>query len=203
MCQFGLDTLSWARRGAIVHGVDISERSIARAGELKKEAGLDGTFVRSDVLDLIGVIDQKFDIIIQTYGTQCWLSDMQKWAKVVAHYLKPGGTFFMADDHPIICIWEKPPNSYFHKEPIRYANEPDYCDRDYLIKAERVEFQHQLSQIVNALIDAGMVIEHVGEYDRSYYPIEADWVEDNRYWYPPDGPPMYPLMFSIKARKAE
>ena len=63
MCQFGMDTLSWARRGAVVTGVDISDRSIERADELKKLAGLDATFVRSDVLDLIGVIDQQFDVV--------------------------------------------------------------------------------------------------------------------------------------------
>ncbi len=204
MCQFGLDTLSWARRGAIVTGVDISDQSIKRAEQLKKEAGLAGTFLRSDVLDLVGLIDDKFDLVIQTYGTHCWLSDLSKWGRVVAHFLKPGGQFFMADDHPIICIREKPPNSYFLKEPIRYSNEPDYCDRDYIVKEERVEFQHQLSEIINVLIDAGLTIERVGEYDHSYYPIEEDWVEDNnRYWRPPDGPPLYPLMFSIKARKPE
>jgi SAM-dependent methyltransferase len=203
MCQFGLDTLSWARRGTTVTGIDISDQSIKRADELNKLAGLEGRFLRSDVLDAIGLIDEKFDYVIQTYGTQCWISDMEKWAQVVAHYLKPGGQFFMADDHPIICLWETPPNPYIHKEPIRYSGEPDYCDRDHVIETERVEFQHPLSQIVNAIIKAGLTIEHLGEYDKGYYPIEADWVEKDRYWYPPDGSPMYPLMFSLKARKPE
>ncbi len=201
MCQFGMDTLSWARRGAVVTGVDISDRSIARADELKKLARLDATFVRSDVLDLIGVIDQQFEIVFQSHGTHCWISDMDKWARVVAHYLKPDGLFFIVDDHPIICLWEEPPNSYLHKEPIRYTGEPDYCDREHIIETERVEFQHPLSQIVNALISAGLTIEHLGEYDKGYYPIQADWYEKDGYWYPPDGPPMYPLMFSLKARK--
>jgi len=202
MCQFGMDSLSWVRRGAVVTGVDISDRSIARAEELKKLAGLEATFVRSDVLDLIGVIDQQFDIVFQSHGAHCWISDMDKWAQVVAHYLKPGGLFFIVDDHPIICVYENPAYSYLHKEPIRYSDEPDYCDREHIIETERVEWQHPLSQIVNALIKAGLVIEKLDEYDKGYYPIEADWVEDNRYWYPPDGPPLYPLMFSLKARKA-
>lgn len=203
MCQFGMDTLSWARRGATVTGIDISDQSIKRAEELKQQTGLAGRFVRSDVLDAIGLVDDKFDIVIQTHGTLCWISDLDRWAQVVAHYLKPGGQFFMADDHPIICIWETLPCSYLHKEPIRYSGEPDYCDREHIIETERVEFQHPLSQIVNAIINAGLILEHLGEYDKGYYPIEADWVEKDSYWYPPDGPPMYPLMFSLKARKPE
>ncbi len=201
MCQFGLDTLSWARRGAVVTGVDISDRSIMRADELKKAAGLDARFIRSDVLELRGNLDEKFDIVFQSHGTHCWISDMKRWAQVVAHYLKPGGTFFMVDDHPIICIWEEPNYSYFHQEPVRYAGEPDYCDREFMVEDERVEFQHPLSEIVNALIKASLRIEHLGEYDKGYYPIHADWVEKDRYWYPPGGPPLYPLMFSVKARK--
>jgi 2-polyprenyl-3-methyl-5-hydroxy-6-metoxy-1,4-benzoquinol methylase len=94
MCQFGLDTLSWARRGAVVTGIDISDQSIKRADELKQLAGLEGRFLRSDVLDAIGLVDDKFDNVIQTYGTQCWISDMEQWAQVVAHYdhLPLGGT---------------------------------------------------------------------------------------------------------------
>lgn len=134
MCQFGMDTLSWARRGAAVTGVDISDRSIIRANELKKLAGLEGRFVRNDVLDLIGVLDDKFDIVFQSYGTHCWISDMDKWAQVIAHYLKPGGTFFIVDDHPIICIWEEPNYSYLHKEPIRYSHEPDYLRKPTLTR---------------------------------------------------------------------
>jgi 2-polyprenyl-3-methyl-5-hydroxy-6-metoxy-1,4-benzoquinol methylase len=101
MCQFGLDTLSWARQGALVTGVDISDRSIQVANELKVQCGLHAEFVRSDVLDLTGLIDRNFDIVFQSYGTHIWVSDMFKWAKVVSHYLKPGGVFFMIDEHPI------------------------------------------------------------------------------------------------------
>src|SRR5512141_1814661 len=83
MCQFGLDTLSWARLGAQVTGVDISDKSIERANELKEKAGFpEARFVRSDVLDLIGALDDKFDIIYQSYGTHLWISDIKQWARV-------------------------------------------------------------------------------------------------------------------------
>ncbi|MFH1688062.1 MAG: class I SAM-dependent methyltransferase [bacterium] len=201
MCQFGMDTLSWARLGALVTGADISDRSIERAHQLAEAAGLKAEFVRSDVLDLVGVIDRQFDIVYQSYGTLCWLADLEKWAKVVAHYLKPGGTFLIIDDHPIICIYEDLPCAYLHQDAIRYSNEPDYCDRDFIVKKERVEHQHPLSEIVNCLISAGLVIVNLHEYDKGYYPIREDWVRQGDFWYPPDGSPLYPLMFSLKAFK--
>jgi SAM-dependent methyltransferase len=115
MCQFGLDTLSWAHEGAVVTGVDISDKSIQRAEELKVKSGLKGDFFRCDVLDFIGVIEKKFDLVYQSYGTLPWLSDVFKWAEVVAHYLKPGGTFYIADGHPIKVLYYDPGMSYFAK----------------------------------------------------------------------------------------
>jgi SAM-dependent methyltransferase len=203
MCQFGLDTLSWARRGAIVTGVDISDRSIERANELKEKAGLPVPveFVRCDVLDLKGKIDKKFDIVFQSYGILCWISDVDRWAQVVAHYLKPGGIFYLIDDHPILYIYEIKNGSYFDRQETRSSGAPDYCDRSYVLKSDLVEWQHTLSSIVNAFIRAGLTIESLDEFDKSYYPRREDWYEENGYWYPPGGPPPYPLMFSLKARK--
>jgi SAM-dependent methyltransferase len=204
MCQFGLDTLSWAREGASVTGVDISDMSIKRANELKEKTGLPAEFVRCDVLDLIGVIDKKFDIVYQSYGTHCWISDIFKWAEVVAHYLKPGGTFYIIDGHPIEVLHFDPPVSYFQTEPERTTNYPDYCDRNTLIKSEQVEWQHPVSEIINALIQAGLTIQRVDEYNFGYYRVDEDWYseEDGQYWYPPGGPTDYPLLLAIKATKS-
>lgn len=202
MCQFGMDTLSWARLGTAVTGVDISDNSITRANELKKRAGLeDARFIRSDVLDLIGVIPEKFDIVFQSYGTHCWIADINRWADVIAHHLMPGGIFYIIDDHPIVTIYLTESMTYLDKKPERYRNERDYCDFDYIVEKERVEWQHPLSSIINSLIKAGLVIEQVNEYDKGYYQMEKDWYPDGDYWYPPGGPPRYPLMFSLKARK--
>ncbi len=204
MCQFGLDTLSWARQGALVTGIDISDRSIELANKLKEAAGLSAEFVRSDVLDLKDVIDGQFDIIYQSYGTHCWISDLDRWAQVVAWFLKPGGTFLMIDGHPIEWIFMEQGGSYFDTEPDRSRNNPDYCDRSYIIRNELVEWQHTVADIVNALIDAGLTIERLGEYDFGYYAIKDDWYrhpEIPGYWYPPGGPSKYPLMFMVKAQK--
>lgn len=204
MCQFGLDTLSWARQGAIVTGVDISERSIEVANDIQQKSGLDAEFVRSDVLDLIGTIDHKFDFVYQSYGTHCWISDIFEWAKVVAHYLKPGGTFFLIDEHPVNLLFLYPDQKYdyFAKEPERTIDGTDYCETETIVKGEQVEWQHQVSEIVNALIKAGLTIERLDEYNHGYYKFAEDWYEnDDYYWYPPSGPTKYPLMLAIKARK--
>ncbi len=204
MCQFGMDTLSWARKGANVTGVDISDNSIMHADELKKKIGFDeAKFVRSDILELIGKLDKKFDIVFQSYGTHCWLADLTKWAEVVAHHLKPGGTFYIIDDHPILILYETEHERYLQKEPERYSGHPDYADSSYIIKNELVEWQHPISEFVNCLVKAGLVIDEMHEYDKGYYQMYEDWVRKGDFWYPPDGSPRHPLMFSLKAHKPE
>jgi SAM-dependent methyltransferase len=204
MCHFGLDTLSWARQGAIVTGVDLSDRSIAVANEIKVKAGLKAEFVHSDVLDLIGVIDRKFDFVFQSYGTHIWLSDLDRWAAVIAHYLKPGGVFFLVDGHPIepLFLFPEQKYDYFAGEPERTLNPKDYCAKETSIDGEHVEWQHPVSKIVNALIGAGLTIERLDEYNFGYYRFAPDWIEQpDHYWLPPEGLTKYPLMLAIKARK--
>ena len=203
MCQFGLDTISWARMGANVSGIDISDTSIERAKEIKMKAGLpEAMFYRSDVLDAIGLIYSKFDIVFQSYGTHIWISDIYRWAEVVAHYLKPGGLFFIVDEHPINPLFLYPPKDYFAEEPDIEINPTDYCRTDHRIDGTLIEWQHPLSEIINALIAAGLTIEEVKEYNHGYYKAFPDWYRtDDHYWYPPDGPAPFPLMMSIKARK--
>ena len=200
-CQFGLDTLSWARRGAEVTGVDISDWSIARAHELVEKSGVPGRFIEGDVLELIGKIDDRFDIVFQSYGTHCWLSDIKRWAEVVAHYLKPGGVFYIIDFHPVSssCLYDEV-ESYFDRGPYRYRDESDYCDRDYIVKSERVEWQHTLADIVSAVAQAGLRLEFLHEFDVTCDPEDDTWLKDGRYLRPPK-PVKFPLMFSIKARK--
>ncbi|MBU0982274.1 MAG: class I SAM-dependent methyltransferase [candidate division Zixibacteria bacterium] len=203
MCQFGLDTLSWAREGASVVGIDISDNSIKHANELKKKAGIEAEFYRSDILDAIGLIDRKFDVVYQSYGTLCWLSDINRWAEVVAHYLKPGGLFCIIDGHPMDSLYNGSEHTYFSTEPEIDPDPEDYCAPRPKIESTLIEWQHPLSATINALIRVGLIIEHVGEYDFSGYVGGEGWIaKDEDFWYPPDGPTPYPLMMSIKARKS-
>ena len=200
-CQFGLDTMSWARRGARVTGVDISDRSIALANELSRQSGIPARFILSDVLDLIGKTEDRFDIVFQSYGTHAWLSDLNKWAEVVAYHLKPGGIFYIVDIHPVsMPIMYGDPDSYFDRGPHYYQGETDYCDREYRIQNVCVEWQHTLADIVNAVMGAGLRLEFLNEFDRACDRKDDSWVERDRYFWPPKPLP-YPLLFSLKARK--
>lgn len=202
LCQFGMDTLSWARLGAQVTGVDISDKSIEYAEKLKQLAGFpEAKFIRSDVLELEGKLDDQFDIIFMSHGTICWIEDMNALAKTIARYLKPGGTFFIVDSHPVEILFITDKIGYLDKNPDRNTGERDYCDRDYVIPHEMVEWQHPLSEIINSLIDAGLTIKRLDEYNKGFYAVEEDWYREGDYYYPPDGPPRYPIMFALRAVK--
>ena len=103
-CHFGMDTLSWARLGAQVTGVDFSPKAIRQARKLAKQIGQKARFVESDIYSLKENLAGKFDIVFTSFGTIGWLPDLEKWADVIAHFLKKGGVFYIADFHPWIYI---------------------------------------------------------------------------------------------------
>src|SRR4029077_17046179 len=99
-CHFGMDTLSWARLRARVPGADYSEEAITAARSLAAELGLEARFICANLYDLPDVLDEQFDIVVSTYGVLSWLPDLPAWARVVARFLRPGGTFCIVDLHP-------------------------------------------------------------------------------------------------------
>ena len=107
-CHFGLDTLSWARLGARVTGVDLSDDAIATARRLNAELGLDARFIRANVFDLPEVLDEEFDVVYTAMGVLVWLPDLTAWARVVARHLKPGGLFYLLETHPSRMSSTKP-----------------------------------------------------------------------------------------------
>ncbi len=83
-CHFGLDTLSWARRGASVVGLDFSEPAIEAANRLASETGIDGTFVAADLYDAEAALGgERFDIVYTGLGALNWLPDLRRWAQIV------------------------------------------------------------------------------------------------------------------------
>jgi 2-polyprenyl-3-methyl-5-hydroxy-6-metoxy-1,4-benzoquinol methylase len=96
-CHFGLDTLSWARLGATVAGVDFSQKAIAEARGLAAELGIPATFVASDLYALPDVVDERFDIVYTSRGVLGWLPDIARWAQVGAHFVKPGGFLYITE----------------------------------------------------------------------------------------------------------
>lgn len=98
-CHFGLDTLSWARRGARATGVDFSRAAVTAARELSAELGVPAVFHRADVQDLPAELS-GFDLAVTTYGVTCWLEDLSAWAASVHGALRPGGRFLLVEFHP-------------------------------------------------------------------------------------------------------
>lgn len=205
-CHFGQDSLSWTRMGAKVTGLDFSEVAIEYAQKLNEELGLDAKFVCSDVYEAANVLTEKYDIVYTSYGVLGWLPDMQKWAKVVANCLATGGELHLVEFHPVVWMFDNDITyiqySYFNREVIIEEEEATYADKDASLTSTSVTWNHPLSDVVNALISAGLRIEILQEYDFSPYncfPNTVPAPEGN--FYLKDKERKMPLVYSIKAKK--
>jgi SAM-dependent methyltransferase len=210
-CHIGTDTLSWARLGAAVTGVDFSAESLAYARKLQQELGLPATFLQSNVYDLRTVLEGQFDIVYTSRGVLCWLRDLEEWGRIVAHFLRPGGTFYIIESHPFAHVMEGTPGGalaitypYFHApDPTRWdAGEGDYADATYVTRNPSYEWQWSMGDILNAVIDAGLQIEFLHEYDRLFFKLYPEMVEGPPRWYRlPQYAGKLPLVFTLRAKK--
>ncbi len=203
-CHFGLDTLSLARLGAKVTGADISDRSIEEARKLSEISGVHGRFIRSDLFDLPDVLQGVFDIVYSTYGVVWWMSDIKRWAGIVARYIKPGGFFYLAEVHPVLDMLDENKGiaeSYFHISTERYYEEMDNCDKTVKID-EEVGWRWTIGDVVTALAQSGLRIDFLHEHPFSVYDKYATMVKDSEgWWYYPDRKNDVPLLYSLKASK--
>lgn len=122
-CHFGLDTLSWARLGAKVTGVDFSEEGIKLAKSLSDELHIEAKFICSNIYDIENHINEKFDIVFTSYGTIGWLNDLQEWGRLISKHLKPGGFFYIVDFHNIMWMFDEEYkyfkySYFFNEKPI-------------------------------------------------------------------------------------
>ncbi len=212
MCHFGLDTLSWARMGARVTGVDFSGPAIRTARKLAEDCDIEATFIESDVYDLPSKLDDEFDIVFTSYGVLFWLPDVLRWAEVVAKFLHPGGVFHIVEFHPIQGIFEQSDEDldlvvsrpYFTPdEPLRFEEDGSYADREAELE-HRATFSwpHPLGEVVTALIDAGLRIDFVHEFPftvEEFFPSCVANPDGSFRLAKHDG--SVPLLYSIKATK--
>lgn len=214
-CHFGMDTISWARLGAIATGVDFSPRAIERARELAQETGVQAEFVCCDVADARDHLDGEFDIVFVSYGAISWLPDLRPWARTIASVLAPGGRLFVVDNHPALWVYDDTdagtqagPDDlrlkypYFGREPIRDEMTGNYADPDSDVSTVSYSWQHTFEEIIGSLLDAGMRITALREYDRiawAWFP----WMvrDDDGLWRMPPDSVDIPLMFSVSAVK--
>lgn len=205
-CHFGMDSLNWARMGAEVTGVDLSDEAIKEAIQLNDEVGLNAKFICCNVYDLKENLDEKFDIVFTSYGTIGWLPDLNKWAELISFYLKPGGIFYMADFHPVVWIFDdefkQVKYHYENKEVIITESQGTYTDRYAAIKSKEYGWNHSISEILNALISHGLQIKHFNEFMYSPYPCFSNTVEfEKGKWHIHGMEGKLPMVYSIRAQK--
>lgn len=225
-CNAGQDSLSLVKMGATVTGVDISDVAIDFAQKLSADSGIPATFYRADVYDWLAETaagTQRFDIVFSSYGALCWLSDINTWAKGVAAILNPGGRVVLVDFHPYSMVFGddwSPAYDYFQQgKPMEWDDGiGDYvamageslAPSGYLAGEESFknphpsyEFQWPVSEIITAILDAGLRLTTFKEYP---YFNGATLMNDMRQTengrvYPPEGLPNLPLTYAIEAIK--
>jgi 2-polyprenyl-3-methyl-5-hydroxy-6-metoxy-1,4-benzoquinol methylase len=203
-CHFGQDSLSLARLGAKVTGVDFSEKAIEKAKGFNSKLNLDTEFICCDIYDLPNHLNQKFDIVFTSYGTIGWLPDLTKWANVVSKFLKPNGKFIMAEFHPVVWMFDNDFEAifynYFNIVPIIEDESGTYADRYSEIEAKTITWNHSTSEVLNSLIQSGLEINSFNEFDYSPYNCfnETEEFEPNKFRIKHLGNKI-PMVFSILA----
>jgi SAM-dependent methyltransferase len=216
-CHFGLDTLSWARRGARVVGLDLSDEAIALARRLAAETGLQerAEFVCADVYDAAAHLgDRRFDVVFVSWGAVEWLPDLERWAEVISRQLMPGGTFYMAEIHPFAYGLDEVPGEHDVYVKYRLLPAPDRPDVEpvegsYADMGADTEglvsygWAHSFAEILGALSGAGLRLQHLHEFPASPAPFWKWMVRDeDRWWWLPaeDGGVRRDLPFSYSLR---
>jgi SAM-dependent methyltransferase len=211
-CNMGSDTLSWARLGARVTGVDSAEAAIAQARALATEAGLAARFLPSDLYTLSSVLDEQFDIVFASYGALCWLPDLTRWAEIVARSMRPGGIFLLVEMHPYAMMLDaidadglslRVNGPYFHTaEPL--ATEARGLPEDVAANAPKSVYiwRYSLGEVVSALIQAGLRIESLREFPLAHYQQFPCLVRgDDGWWRWPSPDNTLPMLFAVTATK--
>lgn len=206
-CHFGMDTLSWARLGASVTGVDFSEPAIVAARSLAEDLELPARFIRSNVYELTRVLHEQFDIVFTSYGVLCWLPDLPGWARVIARFLRLGGTFVIVEDHPITGSVEEvdgrleAAHSVFRTEASEFVSTGTYADP--AVRLEPIaayEWSWTVAGMVSALLDAGLIIERLRELPVSAWQRFPSMTIDSEGWWRLPGDPL-PLLIACRAGK--
>lgn len=221
-CNCGQDSLSIARHlGAIVTGVDISDEAIRFARRLSRDCGIEAKFHRSDVYEYFTRTSERVDTVFSSYGALCWLSDLAAWGRGIAACLKPGGRFILVDFHPAFAMFDpawRLSHDYMGGAPNEFeSGVGDYvaltgaaAEIDCLLPGVRdfhnpypgVEFQWGIADVVSALLDAGLRLSDLAEYNycNGFKPM-SDMIDmgGRRYAMPAHLPQRFPLMFSLTA----
>ncbi len=203
-CHFGQDTLSLARMGATVTGCDLSDKAIEAANALAQEVGIpDARFVCCNVYDLPQHLEGQFDLVFTSYGTIGWLPDLELWAKVVRHFLKPGGRFYMADFHPVLWMLDDDMKQlqypYAGGAVIVTEHTDSYTDNSAGLSYTEYGWNHSISELLNSLLRQGLHLRFFNEHDYSPYNCFANTVKGDDGFYRIKGlEGVIPMVYSLE-----
>jgi ubiquinone/menaquinone biosynthesis C-methylase UbiE len=186
--------------------VDLSDEAIKLAKEINAELDLNAEFVSCNVYDLKAHLDRKFDIVFTSYGTIGWLPDLDKWAEIIAHFLKPGGIFYIVDFHPVLWMmdenFEHIKYNYFNTEVITEEISGTYTDREAPIRSVEHGWNHPFAEILNALLKHNLQIQQFNEFAYSPYNCFNNLEQgDDAMWRIKGMNEKMPMVYSIKAIK--
>lgn len=212
-CHIGTDTLSLARLGATMTGVDFSASALAEARTLADRARTPITYLQADVDDAVAVAGASgYDFVFTGIGALCWLPDIRRWAEVVAALLVPGGRLFLREGHPMLWALAEPGDDgrlvvdlpYFEQvEPVRWDGDGTYVETDvHFEHTVNYEWNHGLGEIVGALLGAGFTLTALEEHD------SAPWdalpglmsVDERGEYRLTDRPERLPCSYTLQAR---
>lgn len=215
-CHFGLDTLSWARAGASAVGLDFSPPAVQAGTDLAEETGLDATFVCANVYDAVDALGgERFDIVYTGLGAVNWLPDLPRWAAIVAELLEPGGFLYLSEFHPFTWVFADDTldieYDYFHDpegESFDDGEQGSYADMTIPTRNNATrEWAHTISDVVSAVLGAGLRIDLLHEHDYTLFPrfdhleLDTEFLSAGVVYRQPDGTPRLPLMYSLRARR--
>ncbi|MDX6596808.1 MAG: hypothetical protein QOE87_695 [Gaiellales bacterium] len=206
-CHFGEDTLSWARLGAHVTGLDFSGPAVEAARALAARCELEAEFVEANVYDASEALGgRRFDIVYTGLGALNWLPDVERWASVMASLVAPGGCLYLAEFHPFTHVFGDDDLSveypYFHEpdRPFEFPGTGDYASPDAKTVHNRAfEWNHGLGSVVSAIIGAGFTLEFLHEHDSTLFKRWPFLVGERGTFRLPEGMPSLPLLYSLRA----
>jgi SAM-dependent methyltransferase len=215
-CHFGLDTLSWARHGASVVGLDFSRPATEAARDLAAELDLEAAFVAADLYDAVEALGrERFDVVYTGLGALNWLDDLPRWAAIVTELLRPAGFLYLSEFHPFAEVFADEDLTvaydYFH-DPAGLRLEDDggsYADLEAsTVHNATHEWAHPISEVIDAVLGAGLRLELFNEHDFTLFArwphleLDPDAPEAGEIYRQPAGSPRLPLMYSLRARLA-
>ena len=214
MCHLGTDTVSLARLGARMTGLDFSPPALAAARDLAELAGQQVDFLEADVYDAVEVAGaEAYDLVYTGIGALCWLPSVRRWAGVIAALLRPGGRLFLREGHPVLWSLDDRRGDgvlaltypYFEQEqPTVFDEDTTYVQTEARITSSTThEWNHGLGEIVTAVLDAGLTLTALVEHDSVPWQALPGLMrlDERDEWRLVDGPERLPCSYTLQARK--